>query len=242
MNTAPFRAAPPRAAEPIGEDTPTERFIAWALERFGHLRLVLTTGFGMEGCALIDMVARHGVPLTVSYLDTRFLFPETYALRDRLVARYSRLTFVNDGTGLTPEEQEARYGTELWRRDPDLCCALRKVEPMARALDGADVWITAVTRSQSAARAGVELVEWNWRYQVLKVSPLARWDRQRVWDYVRTHDVPHNELHHRGYPTVGCTHCTIPIRGTSASDYTRAGRWPGTGKTECGLHAPARKA
>jgi phosphoadenosine phosphosulfate reductase len=224
------------ALQPIDESTPTEEFIAWTAERFHNRRMVLTTSFGMEGCALIDMYAKHGAAPTVVYLDTMFLFPETYALRDRMVARYPLVTFVNRGTSLTPEAQDARYGPELWRRDPDLCCQLRKVTPLHQALTGADVWITAIARSQGGTRSAVQLVSWDWQYQVLKICPLATWDRQRVWEYVRENNVPYNELHERGYPTIGCTHCTIPVPGSNPGEYSRAGRWAGTEKSECGLH------
>jgi phosphoadenosine phosphosulfate reductase len=222
--------------EPIDECTPTERFIGWTLERFRNRRMVITTSFGMEGCALIDMYAQQGGAPTVVYLDTMFLFPETYALRDRMVQRYPMVTFVNRGTSLTPAAQATRYGPELWRRDPDLCCHLRKVQPLRPALTGADVWITAITRTQGGSRSESELVEWDWQYQVLKICPLIKWDRPRIWEYVRRHNVPYNELHEQGYPTVGCTHCTVPVPGSSPGKYSRAGRWAGTEKTECGLH------
>jgi phosphoadenosine phosphosulfate reductase len=91
-------------------------------------------------------------------------------------------------------------------------------------------------RSQSASRAGIRVVEWDWQYQLIKVNPLAGWDRHHVWDYIKRHDVPYNELHERGYPSIGCTHCTIAVLGASPDHYSRAGRWSGTGKTECGLH------
>jgi phosphoadenosine phosphosulfate reductase len=220
----------------VGEDSPPEAIVAWALRRFAGRELVVTTSFGMEGCVLIDMVARHGVPVPVVWLDTMFLFPETYALRDRLAARYPHLRFENRGTSLAPEAQARQFGPELWRRDPDLCCRLRKIEPMRRALAGVDAWLTGLTRSQSAARAELRAVEWDWTYQLVKVNPLAGWDRGRVWEYVRAHDVPYNELHERGYPTLGCTHCTAPVPGAGPRDYSRSGRWAGTAKTECGLH------
>ncbi len=188
----------------IDETSSPEEIVAWALRRFADRELVLSTSFGMEGCALIDMVARHDVPVRVIWLDTMFLFPETYALRDRMIARYPHLRFENRGTTLTPEAQAERYGPELWRRDPDRCCALRKVEPMRAALAGVDVWVTGIMRSQSQPAVGapgrgmgLELPG------LLKVSPLAGWDRTRVWDYVRTNEVPYNELHERGYPTLG---------------------------------------
>jgi phosphoadenosine phosphosulfate reductase len=233
------RVAGRRPRPPVGEDTPTDRFVAWTLERFGHLRMAIGTSFGMEGCALIDMYAGHGVPLEVFYLDTGFFFPETHAVRRRLEARYPHLRFVNRGTGLSPALQEELFGPELWRTDPDICCRVRKVAPMHDALREADVWVTALTRSQSAARAGVQLVEWDWQFQVLKVNPLARWDRGRVLAYVRDRGVPYNALHDRGYASIGCTHCTRPVAGLRPGDYSREGRWSGTGKTECGLHTPA---
>ncbi|HEY9014097.1 MAG TPA: phosphoadenylyl-sulfate reductase [Gemmatimonadales bacterium] len=224
----------------IDDDTPTESFIAWTIERFRNRRVVLTTSFGMEGCALIDMYARLGASPTVVYLDTMFFFPETYTLRDRMVARYPGITFVNRGTSLTAAAQERGYGPELWRRDPDLCCRLRKGDPLRRALSGIDVWITAINRSQGLTRSDIPLVTWDWQYEVIKVCPLAGWDRARVWDYVRRHGVPYNELHERGYPSIGCTHCTVPVAGSSPDQYSRAGRWAGLEKTECGLHEPSR--
>jgi phosphoadenosine phosphosulfate reductase len=226
----------------IGEDSPPERLVAWMLTRFAGRRIAMTTAFGMEGCALIDMIARHGVSLPVLYLDTGFLFPETLELRDRLARRYPHLRLENRGTSLTPEAQEARYGPELWARDPDACCNLRKVEPMQSALADVDVWVTALTRSQSPSRAELRAVEWDWSYQLLKVNPLAGWDRARVWEYVQQHEVPYNELHDRGYPTLGCTHCTVAIASNLTGEYTREGRWQGREKNECGLHGIVGRA
>lgn len=221
----------------IDETIATDEFIAWTLERFHGWPQVLTTSFGMEGCALIDMYARHGAPLQVVYLDTMFFFPQTYALRDRLIARYPHLEFVNRGTGLRPEEQARRYGPELWKTDPDLCCRLRKVEPMKEVMGEVDLWISAIRRDQAPDRAAVRLIEWDWKFQVLKVSPLAHWSRQEVWDYIRANGVPYNELHEQGYPSIGCTHCTKPVLGSGPHEYTRLGRWADREKTECGLHS-----
>lgn len=220
----------------IGEDTPTESLIEWTLERFADQRMVVTTGFGMEGCALIDMYAAHGKSLDVIYLDTGFFFPETYRLIDEIKARYPHLNFINRGTTLTPEEQARHYGDQLWKSNPDLCCQLRKVDPMREALSEVDVWVTALRQSQGPSRADIKVIEWNWKYQVLKISPLAKWSRQEVRDFVKSHAVPYNELHDRGYPSVGCTHCTQAVPGLSVELYSREGRWAGTEKTECGLH------
>jgi len=226
----------PERDQPIGEDSPTDRVIAWTLERFADQNIVITTSFGMEGCALIDMYGRHQVPLTVIYLDTMFFFEETYQLRDRMAERYPHLDFVNLGTDLTPEQQAEQYGPELWNSDPDLCCKLRKVDPMKAALQGVDAWITSVRRSQSSTRGETRLIAWDWKYQLLKVCPLFTWSRPQVWEYVKKNDVPYNELHEQGYPSIGCTHCTQAVPGLKPDEYSRAGRWNGEEKTECGLH------
>ncbi len=222
--------------EPITEDTPTARVVAWTLQRFAGQRMLMTTSFGMEGCALIDMFAAHQVPLTVVYLDTMFFFPETYELRDRMVERYPGIDFINRGTRLTPAEQAAKYGDNLWKTDPAACCRLRKVDPMQAVMADVDVWVTALRRSQSITRANLRLVEWDWHYYVLKVSPLFRWERSNVWDYIKHHDVPYNKLHEQGFPTVGCTHCTAAVPNSTPGEYSRAGRWADSERTECGLH------
>jgi phosphoadenosine phosphosulfate reductase len=229
-------AVEPRTRALVSEQSSPMELVAWTLDRYSSQRMIMTTSFGMEGCALIDMYARQGAQLTVVYLDTEFFFPETYTLRDTMVERYPALTFGRWGTTLTPDQQAEQYGRELWKVNPNLCCKLRKVAPMAEVMADVDVWITGLRRSQSETRAALKVVDWDWKYQVLKVSPLATWDRTQVWDYIRTHDVPYNELHEQGYPTVGCTHCTKPVPGCKLGEYSRSGRWNGTTKTECGLH------
>ena len=210
--------------------------VKWAVQHFADRKLLMSTQFGMEGCAVIDMVAKTGREMDIVYLDTMFFFKETYELRDRLAAKYPHLNFVNRGTTLTPEQQAEQHGDELWKRNPDLCCHLRKVEPMFAVMEDVEVWITGLRRSQSASRANLQTIEWDWRYSLLKVNPLANWSRQEVWQYIQEHQVPYNPLHEEGYPTVGCTHCTKPVEGAKIGEYSRAGRWAGTEKTECGLH------
>ncbi len=220
----------------VSEDSPTEQLIAWSVERFADRKMVISTSFGMEGCALIDMFARLKKPLCVVYLDTMFLFRETYELRDRMIERYPHLQFINRGTALTPQQQEAIYGPELWKRDPDLCCKIRKLDPMYEVMKQVDVWVTALRRDQSRDRANLRILEWDWKYQVLKFNPFANWSRKRIWEYVQANNVPYNKLHEQGYPTIGCTHCTAPVPGSTIGEYSRAGRWTGTQKSECGLH------
>ncbi|HSR53184.1 MAG TPA: phosphoadenylyl-sulfate reductase [Acidobacteriota bacterium] len=221
---------------PAHEDCPPQQLVKWSLERFQDQRLVLTTGLGMEGCVLIDLYARQQAELDVIYLDTGFFFPQTHRLLDRLKVRYPHLNFINKGTPLTPQDQAELYGDELWKRDPDLCCRLRKVVPMEKALADVDVWVTGLRRGQSAQRANLRQVEWNWKYQVVKISPLAYWTRKQVRRYVDENGVPYNQLHDRGFPSIGCTHCTRRVEGLSGDEYSRRGRWSGSEKTECGLH------
>ncbi len=220
----------------VSESSTPAEILDWTLHRFAGQNIVATSAFGMEGCALVDMLAKRAERFTVIYLDTHFLFPETLELRDRLAACYPNVAFVNRGTTLTPERQAEIYGDRLWERDPDQCCKLRKVDPMADALKGVDVWVTALRRGQSETRKNLRVVDWDWQYELLKVSPLASWTRKDVWAYIQAHDVPYNPLHERGYPSIGCTHCTKPVEGATVTDYSRSGRWTGTGKTECGLH------
>jgi phosphoadenosine phosphosulfate reductase len=110
---------------------------------------------------------------------------------------------------------------------------------MFEVMADVDVWITGLMRAQSKTRAAISLVEWDWKYQVLKINPLFKWDRGQVWDYVRANKVPYNPLHERGYPTVGCTHCTKAVAGSAIGEYSREGRWSEFSKTECGLHGGA---
>lgn len=234
--TPPTDEVEPVAPEKVSEDSSPAELIEWMLRRFGGQRVVMTTAFGMEGCALIDMIAERADRFKVVYIDTDFFFAETLALRDRLAERYPHVEFVRHATPLTPEAQAERFGAELWKHDPDLCCRIRKVDPMREVMQDVDVWVTGLRRSQSAARASVRAVMWDWQYEVLKISPLASWDRVTVWQYVQDHNVPYNPLHERGYPSVGCTHCTRAVKGAAVDSYSREGRWNGKRKLECGLH------
>src|SRR5258708_33660656 len=137
---------------------------------------------------------------------------------------------------LTPEDQEREHGLKLWERDPDQCCALRKVEPLKRKLATLDAWVTAIRRGQTADRAAVRKIDWDAKFGLVKISPLADWTREQVWNYVVRNDVPYNPLHDQNYPSIGCTHCT---RAVKPGEDPRARRWSGFRKTECDLHTAA---
>jgi phosphoadenosine phosphosulfate reductase len=165
------------------------------------------------------------------YLDTDVLFPETYETRDRL-AESLGIEF-DRFHNLTLEEQAAQHGDELWKRDPDSCCGLRKVEPMRRALSSVDCWLAGVRREDSTRRAKTPKFGWDKRFELWKLNPLADWTERDVWNYIHEHDLPYNPLHDRGYPSIGCTHCTKPV-GPGGSP--RDGRWAGLDKSECGIN------
>jgi phosphoadenosine phosphosulfate reductase len=214
------------------EGLPPAEALAWAAERFAP-RVAFATGFGAEGCVIVDVIARHRLEIDVFTLDTGVLFPETYALWRRLEERYD-LKVRAVQPAITLREQAAQHGDALWRRDPDRCCTLRKVEPLRLALSGLDAWVTAIRREQTRERASTRVVEWDERFGLVKLNPLASWTHQEVWSYLTQHSVPVNALHARGYASIGCEPCTSSVR---PGEDPRAGRWRGARKTECGLHS-----
>ena len=211
--------------------------VAAAIERY-EPKIVLACSFGAEDVVLVDMVHSINPSVPLFYLDTEFLFPETYATRDRVIERYQLKPeqVIQVKSLLTPEHQAAQHGEALWTRHPDQCCELRKVEPLTRVLKRFDAWITGIRRDQSPTRANAQLIEWDQKFQLVKVNPLAKWTWEDVWTYIRTHEVPYNELHDHHYPSIGCTHCTSPVM---PGEDSRAGRWKNFTKTECGLHKPS---
>ena len=200
--------------------------------------LTLSVSFGgAEGMVLLDMLARitrdAGAPkIRVYTLDTGFLFEETVRVREEAMRRYD-LQLEVMRPRLTVAEQGALYGDQLYSCKPNICCQIRKVEPQERALKGYDAWVTGIRRDQTPQRANTPVVRWEERFGVAKIAPLATWDTARVEAYVREHDIPLNPLLSRGYRSIGCKPCTRPV---APDEDPRAGRWSGTGKTECGLH------
>ncbi len=207
--------------------------LTWAVQRYAD-GLTFATGFGPEGCVLIDVIGRHGLPIDIFTLDTGLLFPETRALWKRLEDRY-RLTIRGTRPSQSVDEQAQTHGDKLWERAPNRCCELRKVIPLKAELARADAWVTAIRRDQTPERANALVVEWDEKFEMPKINPLVRWTKEDVRAYIHTHDVPYNPLHDKGYPSIGCLPCTTPI---ALGEDERAGRWRGIAKTECGLHGP----
>ncbi len=208
-----------------------EKTLRWGLSEFGK-SLAIAASFGAEDVVLIDQASKIGAEFRVFTLDTDFLFPETYALMDKIEERYA-IRVERIKSELTPTQQAARYGEALWASKPDQCCQLRKVEPLTRMLSELKAWVTGVRRDQAPTRANTRKLEWDSKFGLFKLNPIADWNWNRVWDYIRANDVPYNPLHDKNYPSIGCTYCTRPVQ---PGEDPRAGRWSGFAKTECGLH------
>ena len=205
-----------------------------ALEKYAP-HIILACSFGAEDVVLLDMMLRINPQSVLFYLDTDFLFPETYALRDRIIKHYQLQDeqIIQMKSKLNPAEQATQHGEGLWLRNSDLCCQLRKIEPLTRVLKDYAAWITGIRRDQSPTRAHAGIVEWDAKFGLVKFNPLATWSGEQVWDYIRTQNVPYNELHDQHFPSIGCTHCTAPVM---PGEDPRSGRWNSSTKTECGLH------
>ena len=220
-----------RAAQHLERSTPQE-ILQWAVEVYGK-DLTLSVSFGNpEGMVLLDMLSRLTDRARVFTLDTGFLFEETVRFREEAMKKYP-LPLEVVTPGLSVEEQVQRYGPELYSCKPDLCCQIRKIEPQRRFLRDYGAWVTGIRRDQTSQRASTPVVMFDEYFGVAKISPLAGWSADEVEEYVRRHDVPLNPLLSMGYRSIGCEPCTRPV---APGEDARAGRWPGTGKTQCGLH------
>jgi phosphoadenosine phosphosulfate reductase len=212
------------------ELAPAEDIIEWAVATFG-LRFCVTSS--MADAVLSHLASRVAPGIDVLFLDTGYHFAETIGTRDAVDA-----TLPVNVVTLTPRqtvaEQDASYGKDLFARDPDLCCKLRKVEPLERGLAAYDAWATGLRRAETHDRVIAPVVGWDEAKQKVKVSPLARWSDDDVARYVEEHGVLINPLQYDGYPSIGCWPCT---RRVAAGEDPRSGRWAGTAKTECGIHA-----
>jgi phosphoadenylyl-sulfate reductase (thioredoxin) len=225
--TNDVRADLPRLAAALEGKPPAE--ILAAIAPLFPGRIALANSLGAEDCVLVDVIGRARLPVDVFTIDTGCLFAETYALWTRLEERYG-LTF----RALRAEPPALEPGLPPpWERDPDACCDLRKVRPLRAELARLDAWVTGIRRDQTPERAHARVVEWDARFGLVKVNPLAAWTSEDVRTHVRRHGVPTNPLHERGYHSIGCAPCTSPVK---PGEDPRAGRWRGREKTECGLH------
>jgi len=205
--------------------------LRWAVAEF-HPRLTMATAFGAEGCCLIHMLAEIEPNVRIFNLETGYQFQETLDLRERIRERYGiAVEYIRPE--LSVAEYEAEHGGALYTIRPDQCCHDRKVLPLRQAVYGYEAWISAIRRDQTSHRAVAGVVQWDAKFNLVKVNPLLTWTKKDVWAFILEHDVPYNPLHDQNYPSIGCWPCTRPV--TNGED-ERAGRWAGTVKKECGLH------
>jgi phosphoadenosine phosphosulfate reductase len=211
------------------ELAPAEVIVEWAVATFGD-RFCIT---GSMGDAVLSHIASKVAPgIDVVFLDTGYHFAETIGTRDAVEATLD-VNLITITAKQTVAEQDAQYGKDLFARDPDLCCALRKVAPLRESLDGYDAWATGLRRAETHDRVIAPVVGWDEKKQKVKVSPLARWSDAELEQYVQDNGVLVNPLQYDGYPSIGCWPCT---RRVAPGEDPRSGRWAGLNKTECGIN------
>jgi phosphoadenosine phosphosulfate reductase len=218
------------AAERLSQETP-QSVLRWAVETFAR-KLTMATAFGAEGCCLIHLLAEIDPEVRIFNLDTGYQFAETLELRERIREKYN-IAVEMVRPELTVAEYEAEHGGPLYGLRPDQCCHDRKLVPLRRAVVGYEAWISAIRRDQTADRGKASVVQWDAKFNLVKVNPLLSWTKKDVWAFIVKHDVPYNPLHDQNYPSIGCWPCTRPV---APGEDERAGRWAGTVKKECGLH------
>lgn len=211
----------------LGRVALSREVVAWAHQAFGD---DVTAASSMGDEVLVELIAQTEPDLDVFFLDTGFHFQETIDTRDHYAGRVRLRTVL---PLLTVEEQNREHGERLFDRDPDRCCAIRKVEPLNRALTGRHAWITGMRRVDAPTRTDITLVGWDDKGGMVKINPIAAWDDDDVDRFAFEEDVFLNPLRERGYPSIGCAPCTRPV---AKGEDPRAGRWAGKNKTECGLH------
>jgi len=207
----------------------SEEVVRWATDTFGE-RICITSS--MSDAVIMHLASAVSPGIDVVFLDTGYHFPETIGTRDAAAAVYP-INLVNVTPSRTVAEQDAELGPRLYGRNPDLCCYLRKVEPLERTLKNYDAWITGVRREETLSRRATRVVEYDEKRQMVKVNPIVAWTSEQVDEYIAANGVLVNPLVYDGYPSIGCRTCTMRV--APGAD-PRSGRWAGTGKTECGIH------
>jgi phosphoadenosine phosphosulfate reductase len=217
-------------AERLEHRSPQD-ILRWAVAEF-FPRLTMATAFGPEGNCIIHMLAEIEPRVRIFNLDTGYQFAETLELRERIKERYGIAVELVQ-PDMTVAEYEEEHGGPLYGHRPDQCCHDRKIVPLRRAIAGYSAWISAIRRDQTTDRAKASVVQWDAKFNLVKINPLLHWSKSDVWKFILAHDVPYNSLHDQGYPSIGCRPCTRAVAG---GEDERAGRWAGTVKKECGLH------
>jgi phosphoadenosine phosphosulfate reductase len=212
------------------EGANADELLRWTDENFGGNYVVASN---MQDAVLVDMAAKVRPGVDVLFLDTGYHFVETIGTRDAVEAVYD-INVVNVTPENTVAKQDELFGKDLFAREPNECCRMRKVEPLSKALRGYSAWVTGIRRVEAPTRANAPLISWDKAFGLVKINPIAAWSDEDMQAYIDAHDVLVNPLVFEGYPSIGCAPCTAkPIEGADP----RSGRWAGQTKTECGLHA-----
>ena len=216
------------AAELDGADAMD--LLRWTDENFGNSYIVASN---MQDAVLVDLAAKVRPGVDVMFLDTGYHFVETIGTRDAVEAVYD-VNVVNVAPENSVAKQDELYGKDLFAREPNECCRMRKVEPLSAALRGYSAWVTGIRRVEAPTRANASFISWDKAFGLVKINPLAAWTDDDMQNYIDTNGILVNPLVFEGYPSIGCAPCTAkPVEGADP----RSGRWAGLSKTECGLHA-----
>ena len=223
------RAAAERGAAELGPDATAQQLLGWAADTFGGKLIVASN---MQDAVLVDLAAKAAPGVDVLFLETGYHFAETIGTRDAVQHVYD-VRIVNAQARRSVAEQDAEFGKDLFARDPGACCAMRKVEPLQDTLAGYDAWVTGVRRVEAPTRANTPLIQYDEKFGLVKINPIAAWSDEDMDAYIAEHGILVNPLVSEGYPSIGCAPCTAkPAPGADP----RSGRWAGTAKIECGLH------
>lgn len=214
-------------------DEDTHNVLRWTFEQVDSDKIVYACSFGAEGMVLIDHLSRICPYAQIVFLDTDFHLKDTYRLIEQVKEKYPDLNIQILKPKWSPSEQEHYFGEKLWEHHAQLCCQMRKVEPLKQALQNVDVWISGLRRAQSPSREHVQHVNRDDIFGKVKICPLIHWSWEDIWQEIHERSLPYHRLHDKGYPSIGCEQCTKPVH---SEQEMRAGRWAGQAKTECGLH------
>jgi phosphoadenosine phosphosulfate reductase len=219
-----------RGAAELGPDATAQDLLAWTDQHFAGHYIVASN---MQDAVLVDLAAKVRPGVDVLFLDTGYHFVETIGTRDAVEAVYD-VNVVNVRPERSVAEQDALLGKNLFERNANECCRLRKVEPLSKALQGYSAWVTGIRRVEAPTRANAPLISWDAAFGLVKINPLAAWTDEDMQAYIDANGILVNPLVDEGYPSIGCAPCTNkPVEGADP----RSGRWLGQSKTECGLHA-----
>jgi len=225
------------------KDKSPEEVLMFAIDHFGQ-KITFASSLGAEDQVITDMLSKIKRNITIFTLDTGRMFPETYDILEKTCNYYNIRIKVYFPDYKKVEEMVEEKGINLFYRSVEnrqRCCFLRKKEPLKRAFQGMDAWICGLRKEQSVTRINNKVVEWDEQNGLFKINPVIDWSEQELWDYIRQHKVPYNELHDKGFPSIGCQPCT---RAVKPGEDVRAGRWwwEEPEKKECGLHnRPSKK-